>query len=108
MIAGESETCLRGQRAALEAALNGAPLRESLGVLTRLAVELFGRKSRAAFYMADHDRRPLHHVVGMGDEYAAAVSGFAIGPESLACGHATHAGRPVMTPDVTTEPLWRP
>ena len=44
----------------------------------------------------------------MGDAYGEAVDGSAIGPESLACGLATHTGGPVITPDVMAEPLWEP
>jgi PAS domain-containing protein len=48
----------------------------------------------------------LHHIVGMDDEYAAAVDGFAIGPESLACGLAAHTGEALITVDVREEARW--
>jgi two-component system CheB/CheR fusion protein len=41
---------------------------------------------RAAIYLARG--RGLHHLVGLPAEYAREVDGFAIGPESLACGLA--------------------
>jgi GAF domain-containing protein len=104
----EREAWLRGQREALEAALNGAPLADSLGLLVRTAVDALGPGTRAAFYLADGDRASLHHVVGMDDAYAKAVDGFAIGPESLAYGLATATGQPVVTTDVREEPLWKP
>ena len=43
----------------------------------------------------------------MPDEYAAAVNGFKIGPDSLACGLATYIGKPVLTVDVTRDPRWK-
>jgi PAS domain S-box-containing protein len=104
----EREAWLAGQREALETALDGAPLERSLGVLVRTTIELLGPETRAAFYAADAEGATLHHLVGMDAAYAAAVDGFQIGPESLACGLATHTGRPVITEDVTKEPLWAP
>ena len=99
---------LSGQREALEAALNDAPLETSLGALVRTATTWFGHGVRAAFYLADPQGATLHHVVGMPSDYADAVDGFKIGPESLTCGLATHTGTPVITSDVTKEPLWAP
>jgi len=49
-----------------------------------------------------------HHIVGMPPAYAKLVDGFKIGPESFACGLATHKGVPVITTDVTKEPRWAP
>jgi PAS domain S-box-containing protein len=99
---------LKGQGDALAAAVNGAPLATSLGALVRTATEALGAGVRAAFYLADGDRTTLHHVVGMSDDYARAVDGFAIGPESLACGLATHQGERIITVDVRTDPRWKP
>ncbi|HEX7887966.1 MAG TPA: chemotaxis protein CheB, partial [Ramlibacter sp.] len=75
----------RGQREALEAALEGAPLAESLGVLVATAVEALGEGTRAAFYLADGQGLGLHPMVGLPGDPAQAASGLAIGPESLAC-----------------------
>jgi len=97
-----------GQREALEAALNGAPLETSLGALVSAAIARLGPHVRAAFYLADPEHASLHHVVGMPPDYAMAVDGFKIGPESLACGLATHTGLPLLTADVNTDPLWAP
>ena len=104
----ENAAWLHGQREALAAAVNGAPLETSLGALVRTATETLGDGTRAAFYLADDSRTGLHHVVGMPADYAAAVDGFKIGPESLACGLATHSGEPVITVDVQTDPRWAP
>jgi PAS domain S-box-containing protein len=104
----QRERWLAGQREALEAAVNGAPLESSLGVLVRTAIEAMGEGARAGFYLANDEGTALHHVVGMPEEYAEAVDGFKVGPDSLACGLATATGRTVLTADVRNEPLWQP
>lgn len=104
----EREAWLDGQCAALEAALNGAPLATSLGALVRTATGRLGQGVRAAFYLADDDGTSLHHVVGMPVGYAQAVEGFIIGPESPACGLAVHTGQPILTTDVMHDARWKP
>ena len=44
----------------------------------------------------------------MPETYARYVDGFAIGPQSLACGLAASKGQPIITRDVAEEPLWQP
>jgi PAS domain S-box-containing protein len=102
----DRDAWLRGQRAALEAALNAAPLAASLGRLVRTATDALGDGTRAAFYLADGAGTALRHVVGMPAAYAELVDGFKVGPESLACGLASHRGEPVITPDVMADPRW--
>ncbi len=104
----DREAWLRGQREALEAVLNGTPLEASLGALVRTATDQLGAGTRAAFYLADGDGTALHHVVGMPADYAEAVDGFKIGPDSLACGRATATVEPVLTTDVQADPRWEP
>lgn len=104
----DNEAWLAGQREALAAALEGAPLESSLGVLVRTATAQLGPGARAGFYLANPELTAIHHIVGMPADYAEAVDGFKVGPDSLACGLATHTGLPVLTADVTKEPLWQP
>jgi len=104
----QNQVWLAAQKEAFQSAMNGAPLEASLGVLVRAAVEQSGSERRCAFYIADEAGRCLRHVVGMPAAYAARVDGFAISPESLACGLAVATGEPVITPDVLDEPRWRP
>ena len=78
----ERERWLSGQREAFEAALSDAPLTTSLGILADAVTDRFGPGVRAAFYLADDEGKTLHHIVGMSDDYAKAVDGFEIGPES--------------------------
>jgi PAS domain S-box-containing protein len=66
----EREAWLRGQRKALEAALNGAPLESALGVLVKTATDGLGPDTRAAFYLANDEGTLLRHVVGMSADYA--------------------------------------
>ena len=101
-------TGLGGLREALKSALNGAPLESSLGVLVRTATDQLGPQARAGFYLANPERTAIYHIVGMPADYAEAVDGFKVGPDSLACGLATHTGQPILTTDVTKEPLWQP
>lgn len=103
-----TDALLAGQAEALQLALSGAPLEKSLGALVRVAIEDLGEGTRGAFYLADAERKGLHHIVGMPDSYAQCVDGFKIGPDSIACGLATFSGRPVLTGDVELAPEWRP
>jgi PAS domain S-box-containing protein len=98
---------LAGQKEAFQAAVNGAPLEASLGVLVKSAIEQTDGEARCAFHIADASGTALHHVAGMPDDYARCFNGFEIGPESLACGLAVHTGQPVITPDVAREPRWK-
>ena len=102
---------MRGQKEALQAAIDGAPLEDSLGILARIVTEETAGEARTAFYIADPDLTCLHPIRGAGDmpeSYLKQVEGFVIGKDSLACGLATATGRPVLTRDVFEEPLWKP
>ena len=92
----------------IAAATGNASLPDLLGILVRAAIEYTHGNARAAFYLADGERKTLHHVTGMPEAYAEYVDGFAIGPQSLACGLCVSMLRPVITPDVVAEPRWRP
>jgi hypothetical protein len=98
----EREAWLASQREALQAALNGAALEKTLGVLVRSATDDLSQGTRAAFFLANEKGRTLHHVVGMSAEYAEAVDSFKIGPDALACGLATHTSQPVPQPCAVT------
>jgi PAS domain S-box-containing protein len=99
------------QKGAFQAAIDGAPLADSLGILARLVTEETEGQARTAFYIADPDVTCLHPIRGAGDmpdSYLKQVEGFVIGNDSLACGLAIATGRPVLTSDVFEEPLWEP
>jgi GAF domain-containing protein len=89
------------------AAAKRASLAELLKVLVCVATEHADRKARAAFYLSDASEQRLHHVIGMPDEYAQCVDGFAIGRQLLACGLAVATRQAIITPDVSEEPRWK-
>jgi GAF domain-containing protein len=90
----------------IRTAFNHVSLSDLLDVLVRTVIEKGKGEARAGFYIADGAK--LHHVAGMPEAYARCVDGFAIGPQSLACGLAAATGKPIVTRDVTEEPLWKP
>ncbi len=103
----QSASWLAAQKEAFQAAMDGAPLERSLGVLIDWMVAQHGDGRRHAFYIADHGRAEMQHVVGMGQDYARAIAGITIGPGSLACGLAVARGEPVVTRDVLADPRWK-
>ncbi|HWI46569.1 MAG TPA: PAS domain S-box protein [Rubrobacter sp.] len=105
-----NEKRMRRQKEAFQAAIDGAPLEESLGILADIVTEETAGEARTAFYIADPDVTCLHPIRGAGDmpkSYTNQMEGFVIGKDSLACGLATATGRPVLTRDVFEEPLWK-
>src|SRR5262249_18764736 len=90
------------------AARKSASLEELLDVLVHSAIEQVGGKARAAFYLADKGGSALHHITGMPQAYAQCVDGFAISPQSVACGLDAATGQAIITPDVIAEPRWQP
>src|SRR5918993_95437 len=106
-----NEKRMHRQNEAFQAAIHGAPLEDSLGILAGIVTEETAGEARTAFYIADPDVTCLHPIRGVGDmpeSYLKQVEGFFIGKVSLACGLATATGRPVLTRDVFEEPLWKP
>ena len=81
-------------------------LQEILGGLVRAAESRSEGAARAAFYIADEGGASLHRIAGMDPAYGAFTAGFAVGKQSIACGLAAAIRRPVVTPDVTTDPAW--
>jgi signal transduction histidine kinase len=71
-------------------------------------VRRFGSKAKAAFYVTRDGGDTLSHLVGMSETYASDMKGMKIGPDSLACGLAMHGREPVISSDVTRDPLWEP
>ncbi|HEU4601982.1 MAG TPA: PAS domain-containing protein [Steroidobacteraceae bacterium] len=102
------DTWLAGLNDAFKAAIDGAPLDQSLGILIATALKQLDSTARCAFYIADETGEALSHVIGMPAAYAQAVNGFKIGADSLACGLAVGSGQSVITPDVREEPKWKP
>lgn len=104
----EHTAWLSAQQSAFQAAINGAPLAECLGILVDTACSQSGGGLRAAFYLTDPGGTGLQHVIGMPEPYAVAVSGITIAPDSFACGLAAFNRQPVITVNVREEPRWQP
>lgn len=101
-----SEAWLSGQRDAFRAAVNGAELADSLGILAQTAVEQTGGAARCGFWLVNESHSGLYHVIGLDDDYAERLAGFPIGEASLGCGLAAARGEAVVTPDVLLDPRW--
>jgi two-component system CheB/CheR fusion protein len=104
----ESEALLTGQKDAFEAAVDGRPLVEALGILRDTAVKHAGEGGQCGFYLANHETKQLWHVVGMSDEFRECGDGVPIGADQPGCGLAVHTGEPVVTPDALTSERWQP
>src|SRR6478609_447614 len=65
---------LHGQNRAFRAALDGAPLETSLGLLIETATVHLGEGARCAFFMGDPAGETPRHVVGMSDSYRGSWS----------------------------------
>jgi GAF domain-containing protein len=81
-------------------------LQEILAGLVVAAESRSEGEARAAFYIADEGGASLHRIAGMNPAYGAFTAGFAVGKQSIACGLAAAIRRPVVTPDVNTDPAW--
>src|SRR5215510_5449677 len=68
-----SAAWLAGEKEAFQAAMDGAALETSLGILIRTAIQQAKDNRRCAFFRVSHNGIDLQHVVGMGDAYARHV-----------------------------------
>ncbi len=102
-----SEAWLSGQKAAFQAAVKGAPLGTSLGILMRTAVAQIDHGIRCVVYVSDPAKTHLRQVAGMPEGYVGCMDGFKIAADSLACGLVMHTGEPIITPDVAEDPAWQ-
>jgi PAS domain S-box-containing protein len=96
---------------ALQAVVNGAPLKDSLSKLSQIVINDTNGEARTAFYMVDANGTCLHPIVGAGnmaEGYLQEIDGFVISEDTVACGLAIPTGRPVLAADVHCEPKWKP
>lgn len=111
---GDQDVCadevrlLEAQKAAFRQAVHGDPLEAALESLIQIAVDGTHGELRCGIYRVDSTGTLLRHLAGMPDTYADAVDGFRVAGDSLSCGLAVYNGKPVITPDVRLEPLWKP
>jgi len=97
---------LSSQKEAFEAAMNGAPLSQALGILLQTIINETNDDRRCAFYV--ERAGALHHVVGMPQAYAQFVDGSDLSLESLACRIAIATDQPVTTCDILLDKRWQP
>lgn len=97
---------LSSQKEAFEAAMNGAPLSQALGILLQTIINETDDDRRCAFYVEQDSA--LHHVVGMPKAYAQRVDGSELSLESVACRVATSSDQPVTTCDILLDKRWQP
>ena len=88
----ESEAWVLGQKEAFQAAMGGAPLATSLGLLVQTAVE-YMEGARAAFYLVDDTGKALPRVIGMSE------------PRDSLASAGLPTNQPVITPDCWSFPI---
>ncbi|QET03933.1 PAS domain-containing protein (plasmid) [Cupriavidus pauculus] len=101
-----SQMCLSSQKAALQLAMNGAPLTESLEILRHTMTGESGDRRSAAFYVMRESR--LHHLKGMPDAYARYLNGADETLESASCKFALATNQTVTTCDILRDERWKP
>ncbi len=91
----------------LELVAAGAPLTESLDMLTRF-VEEQSSDVLASILLLDLDGRHLWHgsAPSLPDAYTKAIDGVEIGPNVGSCGTAAYRRETVVVSDIATDPLW--
>ena len=102
------ETILKGQKRALELAVNGAPLQEVLTVIVRTIEEHATRGVSASILLLDPDGIHLRHGAAphLPEEWNRAIDGAAIGPAAGSCGTAAYTRQRVIVNDIMTDPRW--
>ena len=95
-----------GQKQALERAVQGAPLREVLEILTETAEAYTNKTMLASVLLLDKDG--IHLRLGAAPSLPApfnhAIDGMAIGPSVGSCGTAAYLKKPVFVRDTQTDP----
>jgi diguanylate cyclase (GGDEF)-like protein/PAS domain S-box-containing protein len=105
-----AEAALAGQHEALSLLAAGAPLTEVLAVLCRHLEEQLDR-ARCAVMLLDPASGCLRHGAGprLPEAFVRAIdeaSGLPLGPRGATGGASAPDGRPVISEDVATDPLW--
>ncbi|MFF7398555.1 EAL domain-containing protein [Achromobacter sp. NPDC008082] len=94
------------QRRVLQAMVNEASVVEVMNMVCR-EVERLAPEVAATVLRVDDtgNLRPLA-APSMPAAYTDALDGVKIGPQAGACGTSAFLGRPVIVPDIATDPLW--
>jgi len=101
-----NEIILRGQKYALEQAVNGRPIKEVLETLVRTVEDQSDCQLFASIVLIEgtHLRHGASPSLPAG--YNAAVDGVEIGPAAGSCGTAAFIKKEVTVQDISTDPLW--
>lgn len=104
----QMENLLAGQQKALQLAVDGAPLRDVLEVLTRTVETHLRDGVMASILLLDREGRHLHHgaAPSLPEPYSQALDGVAIGPAVGSCGTAAFRNEPVIVEDIASHPFW--
>ena len=99
---------LAGQNDALQLAMQGVPLADSLAVLVHAAEAQSDGSFLASILLLDEDGRHLRHgaAPSLPADYNAAIDGIEIGPNVGSCGTAAHFGHAIVVTDIARDPLW--
>ena len=94
------------QRRVLQAMVNEASVVEVMNMVCREVERLAPEVAASVLRVDDAGLlRPLA-APSLPQAYADALDGVAIGPQAGACGTSAFLGRPVIVPDISTDPLW--
>ncbi|MGY6268431.1 sensor domain-containing protein [Achromobacter denitrificans] len=94
------------QRRVLQAMVNEASVVEVMNMVCREVERLAPEVAASVLRVDDVGLlRPLA-APSLPAAYADALDGAAIGPQAGACGTSAFLGRPVIVPDIATDPLW--
>ncbi|MGE8617253.1 MAG: EAL and GGDEF domain-containing protein [Achromobacter spanius] len=94
------------QRRVLQAMVNEASVVEVMNMVCREVERLAPEVAATVLRVDDTGHlRPLASP-SMPEAYSNALDGVKIGPQVGACGTSAFLGRPVIVPDIATDPLW--
>ncbi|KAG0780288.1 hypothetical protein G6F22_010168 [Rhizopus arrhizus] len=94
------------QRRVLQAMVNEASVVEVMNMVCREVERLAPEVAATVLRVDDTGHlRPLA-APSMPPAYSDALDGVKIGPQAGACGTSAFLGRPVIVPDIATDPLW--
>ncbi|WYX27992.1 EAL domain-containing protein [Achromobacter denitrificans] len=94
------------QRRVLQAMVNEASVVEVMNMVCREVERLAPEVAASVLRVDDAGLlRPLA-APSLPAAYADALDGASIGPQAGACGTSAFLGRPVIVPDIATDPLW--
>ncbi|HEY9320771.1 diguanylate cyclase (GGDEF)-like protein/PAS domain S-box-containing protein [Achromobacter deleyi] len=94
------------QRRVLQAMVNEASVVEVMNMVCREVERLAPEVVATVLRVDDAGQLRQLAAPSMPAAYADALDGLKVGPQSGACGTSAFLGRPVIVPDIATDPLW--